>query len=109
VVKESAEPVPLVPPVAAEQAEIAEVLANPQVAKAAADSPRLDKHGRPLVEDSTIAEIYAAAGRIGFPVATVQEMIVKKFGGLQIEELTAAAAQLILAKMKARAADGSAV
>lgn len=97
--------IPVVSPASqAEKDEIAAVLANPKSAASHAAPARVDKLGRELVSDATLAEIYAAGKRIGISEVAAQELVVAKFKIRQITDLTQSVALKVLKNMRDRAA-----
>lgn len=100
------EPAPtLAPPSVAEQADIAAVLADPKTAAPVVDaSPRKDAQGRALLSEVTLAELYECGQRIGINRIAVQELACEKLKLRTIDDLSEAAAVILIRKMKAQAA-----
>ena len=100
---ESVESLPVLTPTsAAEQSEIAAVLANPTAASAPAQSVRKDQAGRVLVTDSRLAEMYLLAERLGINRVQVQEINCHRHKLRHIEDMPDAIAVKILEKMRAQ-------
>jgi len=100
---ESVESLPVLTPTsAAEQSEIAAVLANPTAASAPSQSIRYDQAGRVLVTDSRLAEMYLLAERLGINRVQVQEINCQRHKLRHIEDMPDAIAVKILEKMRAQ-------
>lgn len=100
---QSAELVPaLAPASAAEQSEIAAVLANPSAAHSVPEPVRKDAAGRVLVTDAKLADLYAKAEKLSMNKVQVQEIVMRKFNLRSIDDLPDALASKFIENMQSK-------